>query len=240
MGKGIIILVIFLLLAGILGYAYYRYEKPVKEKEQVIYYTNLSIFAEAPDGDLVKTIYIIYLNGTVYDGGFTDKYGGVLQRVTTGNTFYIRNENMPEQKYYTSEVKFYSAVPDKSNRIVLELKERGELIISQNGKFAEGNRVILNISTNETFKDMMYCLKWSELLIFVQSESDDKLDGQIDDNYKCYETESIIDAKHPKMITLTYNTISPITPNDYLRLQFYDKDELISQNYTKRQEYLIK
>ena len=233
-------MLIFLVLAGVFTFLYFKFEKPAKEQEQIIYYTNLTIFAQDKENHPIKTTYLVYLNGSLYDGGITDKFGGVTQRVTTGNTFYIRNENFPDQKYYTSEIKFYSDKPDKSNRIVLELNERGELDISQDGAFGTNETIILNVSTNETFKNLMYCLKWSELLIFVKSMNDDRIDGQIDDNYKCYETDRTVDEKHYMIIKINYNTISPITSNDYLRVQFYDKDELLSQNYTKRQEYFLK
>ena len=240
MGKGIVIFIIFLLLAGILVFAYFKYEKPIKKDgELVIYYTNLTIFAEDMEKNQIKTTYLVFVNNTLYDGGITDIYGGVRQRVATNNTYSIRNENLYGQNYYTSEIDFTANQPEKNNKITLKLEEFGELGINQSGIFGIDKNISLELSENKSFQHLMYCLKWSELLIFVNSE-DKKTDNIVDDNYKCYNPDINLNEKQNYTININYDLISPITSNDYLRVQFYDKDELLSQNYTKRQEYFLK
>lgn len=239
MGKAIVFIIIFLLLIGVLVFAYYKFEKPEKDKlKDVVYYTNLTIFAEDMEGDLIKTTYLVYLNGTLYDGALTDKYGGVRQVVTTGSEYIIKNENLPEQDYYTKEMKFYSNTPDKNNRIILELDEYGPLNITQKGLLGIDTTINVNLTENKSFHNLMYCLKYSELLIFVNANGM-KMDTPVNGNYKCYETNRDLNPKNGYIIKIDYNTISPLTENDYIKLTFFDKDELKSQNYTKRQEYYV-
>ena len=60
MGKGIVILLIFLVLAGVFTFLYFKFEKPAKEQEQIIYYTNLTIFAQDKENHPIKTTYLHY------------------------------------------------------------------------------------------------------------------------------------------------------------------------------------
>jgi hypothetical protein len=238
MGKGIWFIIIFIILIAILIFSYYKYEKPVKDDSLVIYYTNLTIFTENQNGDEIKTGYEVYLNNSLYDNGITDKYGGVRQLVTTNNTFVIQNKNLENQSFYISKITFSSQNPNKNNRIILELDELGVINITQQGIFGADENIILNLSTNKTFKDMMYCLKWSELLIFVKGS--DKLIDDYEDNYKCYETNFDLDETHNYSVLINYNMIKSITSADYIRVSFYDKDEnVFNPSYIKRQEYTI-
>ncbi len=228
-----------MILIAILAFAYYKYEKPEKDKlKEVVYYTNLTIFAEDPAGNRIKTGYVIILNNSLYDEGNTDKYGGVKQLVTTNNDFYIQNNNLAGQNYYTTQEKFYSSIPDKSNKIILNLDEYGPLNISQKGSLYNSNTINLNLTENKSFYNLMYCLKWSGLLIFVDANGV-KMDNTFDDNYKCYETNKTINSKNNYILRINYNTISSLTDNDYIKVTFYDKDGLKSQNYIKRQEYYV-
>jgi hypothetical protein len=163
-----------------------------------------------------------------------------MQRVTTNNVYYIRNENFPDQHYYTTEMKFSSNSPDKNNRIVLELKERGEIGIIQEGEFGINNTINLILSENKAFQNLIFCLKWSEMLIFVNAVGDGKLQNPFDDNYKCYNPEVDLNEKSGYNLSINYDMIGSLTSSDYIRVQFYDNDEILSQNYTKRQEYWIK
>lgn len=206
----------------------------------MLYYTNLTIFAEDKEGTQLKTTYLVYTEeGTLYDGGITDKYGGVLQRVTTNNSYRIRNENLYGQEYYTTEIKFSSNTPNKNNRIVLELEERGELGIKQEGRLGTNETILLELSENQSFHNLVYCLKWGESLIFVSSKKDKLQFNVYDDNYKCYNPLVNLNEEQNFTIEINYNTITSLTENDYIRVQFYDNDELLSQNYTKRQEYFL-
>ncbi len=239
MGKAIVFIIIFLILAGGLAFLYFRYEKPIQEKD-VVQYTNLTIFAEDKQGELVKTGYLIFMNNSLFAGGETDKYGGVREVVTTNNEFVIKNVNLPEQNYYTQEIKFSSSVPNKNNRIDFKLEKLGKLDITQKGVFGNNDNIILKLSTNESFNNLMYCLKWSEFLIYVQSVNDGISDKTFDDNFKCYKTGAILNDRHNYTITINYNYFNTLRTEDYIRLSFYDNDMKLNNNYTKRQEYYIR
>lgn len=241
MAKGIWIGLVFLILLVGMVLLYFLYEKPVKNGgEIIISYTNLTIFAEDMKGNQIKTHYLVYSeDGTLYDVGITDKYGGVRQFVATNKTYYIRNENFPEQNYYTTEIKISPTNPNKVTRIVLKLEERGEIKIEQEGGFDIDKRIKLNLYENKSFQNLMYCLKWSERLIFVNANGE-RMNEPLDDNYKCYETYRTLNSKTNYVVMIDYETISSLTETDYIRVQFYDTDEIgKNQTYIKRQEYLL-
>jgi hypothetical protein len=239
MGKAVVFIIIFLVLAGTLTFLYFHYEKPV-QKEDVVQYTNLTIFAKDNKGELIKTGYTIFLNGSLYAAGETDKYTGIREVVSVGNEFVIKNVNLPEQSYYIKKIDFFSTIPNKVNRIDLDLEKVGELNITKKGNFITDNKITLILTTNNSFKDLMYCLKWSEMLVYVQSANDIMSADTFDNNYKCYETTFNLNEKNNYVISINYNSINILTPDDYIMFSFYDKDEVLGSNYTKRQEYYVK
>ena len=53
MGKAVVFLIVFLVLIGVLAFAYFKYEKPIKDTDSKIYYTNLTIFADNLGDELI-------------------------------------------------------------------------------------------------------------------------------------------------------------------------------------------
>jgi hypothetical protein len=239
MGKAVVFIIIFFILVGGLAFLYFHFEKPA-QKADVVQYTNLTIFSDDNQGDLIHTVYLIYVNGSLYAGGETDRLGGVKELVTTNNEFVLKNVNLQNQSFYTEEIKFSSPIPNKVSRIDFQLDKLGILDIAKKGNFGADNKITLILSTDDAFRNLLYCLKWSEMLVAVQSPNDNLISDIYDDNYKCYKTNSDVTQSKNYTITINYNAIGALTPTDYIRLDFYDNDKNLNQTFTKRQEYFIK
>lgn len=152
MNNKIIILIVFIIvLCGVLGFIYLKYQKPFGSQE----YVNLSISAES-NGKKIITGFKV---GDIY--GNTSQDYELVQVPKNQNYVNVENVNLPNQFYYkTTQTINLSDQPIV--RVDLDLKEFEEPMIN----ITDGNPVNVTI-TSKDFRDLQFCLTSSLNYIFL-------------------------------------------------------------------------
>lgn len=239
-GAIIFVFVIFIILIGIVVVIYYTYEKEVQEIQ--IEYADVNIIAFEKDSLInIPTNYIIALGNinNIYKNGTTLNKGYILEKVPVNNTVFIYNKNTDTQVYYT-DMKSFSSYDIKLYRATLVLEKSSNLTFKQLGAFGVDKDIKLNISSSGTYKNPKLCVKWSLHIITLRLDDvlpiikpEDRKDMD-----KCYKFNKDVYKNESFLLNINYKYFGEITPSDYIRLVFFDGDEvnMVSNNIT----YIIK
>ena len=164
MNKGILIIgFILIALTGILAFVYFKYELPKKE-EAVKPMASLNIMADYNDEN-VEVGYKLYVNNQFIKEGRTIKGGSVQEQIPVNSSVKIMTFNDNNQSYYSSMQELLLS-EEKAYRLEFNL------VNPQNLSFSYiMNYDIINISvfTNTSFNMPIYCLKWSDNILYVRS-----------------------------------------------------------------------
>lgn len=213
------LLFIILVIGGIV--VYFIYEKPFEENVYSLETKNFTI--KFIDNDKqIATNYIITLDNAniIYKKGVSLESGLIYEKLPINHTFYIFNENIADQNYYSS----YKYVNDFSNDIIYnEIELTAPLNITLNYTGNLNSKV--SIFTNVSFaKCSALCVRGSQHIVLIKLNLTEitiplRLKDKVD---KCYRLGDL--QNNYSIFDVDYKTFGEILESDYIRVLFLDGD----------------
>lgn len=147
----VLTIILFLFLIGGATIIYFKYEKPIKESNDIFY--NVSIYATYEGRNVVTGYSFSGFNGETLENG------AILENLRGNNEVTFSNFNLEGQNFYTYQKK---AILSK------DIMTRVELILDK-PKEVKTRRIDDNTLEieSEMFKNVKYCMRWSKHYIFV-------------------------------------------------------------------------
>jgi len=190
--KAVVICVtIILILSGVLGFLYYKFELPRKEKEN---YLNLHLLANFKNNP-IRTGYEIELEDrTILQGNTSKSYE--LIKISPG-IIKIRNINIENQNFYIEE-KIVN-LSKNNTRIDVRLNEQKPVKVD----VYKNDSYFVNVFS-EYFKDVDFCIDYSYNFMFVEAINFTEINKEGFEEYECYRGDfSLIDNN--KTIEISFN-----------------------------------
>jgi len=219
------IIIFILIVGGIFGYIYYKYERNVPDGED---YVDLSIFAieketisilEKETISRIETGYVIKVQNLNYSDKKTSSTGAVFDRVPINSSISIFNYNLENQTYYTDFVNFITS-ENKTYRVNLELIKVGELNVSY---VADDEKINVTVLSSGEFRKMYFCFDYSLHILYVNVENKTKKEKN------CYYGNDLKDGEE-MLIQLKYSTFGTVSEEDFININFFDESEKIQKS----------
>jgi hypothetical protein len=222
MNKGLIaIFVLAIILAGVFGYFYYKYDYNVDYEES---YSNVSVFAYHNDKQLAIPYVINISNGESLSGN-TFEQGGSFSQIKVNNSFTVFNN---DTKYYR-DIKTFANDKEESHKISLMLVQPGNMSIYKYGIFGFDKIINLKTSIIGELRDVKLCMDWS--VHVIRSEISNYSSFEDDNYFKCYNIGTLADED--VSFEISYKIFGIVDKNDYIKVYFIDQLNNIN-------EYIIK
>jgi len=214
---------LFIILVSGIAVLYFIYERPTQETlNSQMREIDVNIIS-AYNNELVKTGYVIFLNGNEYKNGTTIDNGYLLERILVNKTLTIHNKNLPGQIYYTYVFEKFLDV-DAPIQVNLILNQPGSLSIAKDSSLGQKDKVILNVSSEGYFNKALMCLKWSSHIITTKSvfeEIEKPFRYKLYD--RCYDLGKSIENTTIQ-IPLDYKIYDKVNSDDFIRVALIDRD----------------
>jgi len=225
----LIIFILFLLIGGIILFAYFYYEKP-KQEEIANSFTNINIYA-TDEGKNIITGYTLEVIAYPIINSMTVEGGAIVEKVPTNSSFKIYNYNLDGQNYYTSFIDKNLYGLYDFQRTELKLEKAEKLNVIKSGNFGV-TPVKLEVSSNN-YKNLHFCLKWSTHIITVRTNFSETIKPKEYEKYdRCYDTLISLNSTNSSNIILDYKYFSEIDNGDFINIVLYDQDCFNYQCYT--------
>ena len=219
----IISVVILFILVGVLVVVFVIIEKPKQDISGK--YSKLNILALDESGNQRVLDYDVFVNGDFYSSGKTLRSGAILESVPVNLSFRVIGYPSENNSYYAHVTEDVLA-QDIPYRVTLKPKKAGKLFIFHGGDFSTFNELFIEFKSTGLWKDLGFCIKWSERILFVRVENYTQSEKpELYKNYdKCYLTEQTLNETESLSIVINYEKFGELSETDFINIIGYDFD----------------
>lgn len=219
----IISVVILFILVGVLVVVFVIIEKPKQDVSGK--YSKINILALDELGNKVVLNYDVFVDSNFYSSGETLKGGAILESVPINSSFRVIGYSSENNSYYAHVTKEVLA-QNIPYRVTLKPEKAGKLFIFHGGDFSTSNELFIEFKSSELWKDLGFCIKWSERILFVKVENYTQSEKpDLYKNYdKCYHTGQTLNGSESLSIIINYEKFGELSETDFINIIGYDFD----------------